>query len=98
MIYMFVARHRTAHISNLWSIFEGIFFFFRQSDDKVLQAAKVTVIKKQSTRTQKYPSPCPSSVNVVNTILKKINEKCLQSKILGIPSSKNGTKDWFRKQ
>ena len=66
---MFVARHgTTADISNLWSIFEGMFFFFRQSDDKVLQAAKVTVMKKQSAGTQKYPSS-------INTILKKTSMK-----------------------
>ena len=58
---MFVGNSATAHISNLESIlkenFEKETFVFdtAKGTDKVLQAAKVTTMKKQSTRTQKYP-------------------------------------------
>ena len=57
---MFVGNSGTAHISNLGSILKEIFFFLfvfdtAKGNDKVLQAAKVTTMKKQSTRTQKYP-------------------------------------------
>ena len=58
---MFLGNSATAHISNLGSILKEMFFFFffvfdtAKGNDKVLQAAKVPTMKKQSTRTQKYP-------------------------------------------